>query len=131
MTQPRLINLTTGVVAVERLAFAATFWTRFRGLQFRKSLPDNEGILIVPCRSIHTHWMRFAIDVTMVNQEGVVVKFHPGVKPWRMLAASKWVSFVLETNAGSGRVSDGDRLGIDAKTNSASVPDAVRHLVCT
>ena len=69
MTEPRLINLSTSGVVVERLIFAATFWTRFRGLQFQKSLPSDEGLLIAPCRSIHTHWMRFAIDVAMLDRK--------------------------------------------------------------
>jgi len=127
--QPRLINLSTGDVVVERLHFAATFWTRFCGLQFRKSLPPEEGLLIAPCRSIHTHWMRFAIDVVMLDCHGVVVEFHPHVRPWRMLAGERSVAFVLETVGGKITASIGDRLGIQAVAESYSVPATLSHLV--
>jgi uncharacterized membrane protein (UPF0127 family) len=129
MNNPRLINQSTGCVIVERLTFAATFWTRFRGLQLRKILSAEEGLLIAPCRSIHTHWMRFAIDVAMVDRSGVVVEFHSTVRPWRMLAGDRSVAYVLEATAGQLKASVGDQLGIEANDCSQVVPDLLRHLV--
>ena len=129
MNNPRLINQSTGCVIVERLTFAATFWTRFRGLQLRKTLPAKEGLLIAPCRSIHTHWMRFAIDVAMLNHSGVVVEFHSAVRPWRMLAGDRSVAYVLETTAGELKASVGDQLGIEQNDCPEVVPVLLRHLV--
>jgi uncharacterized membrane protein (UPF0127 family) len=129
MNNSCLINQSTGCIIVERLRFAATFWTRFRGLQLRKSLPGEEGLLIAPCRSIHTHWMRFAIDVAMLNHSGVVVEFHSAVRPWRMLAGDRSVAYVLETTAGELKASVGDQVGIEANECSHDVPDLLRHLV--
>ncbi|MFO1004036.1 MAG: DUF192 domain-containing protein [Planctomycetaceae bacterium] len=129
MTGPRLINCSTGCIVVERLAFAATFWTRFRGLQFRKSLPPDQGLLIAPCRSIHTHWMRFTIDVVMINHDGIVVVYHPSVRPWRMLAGDRSVAYVLETNAGGASCSVGDQLQIEAIDDAGQVPQQLRHLL--
>jgi len=127
--QLRLINFSSSVVVVERLKFATTFWTRFRGLQFRNSLPPDEGLLIAPCRSIHTHWMRFSIDVTMLDRHGVVVQFHPHVRPWRMLAGERSVAIVLETVGGKTTASIGDRLRIQAGDESHAVPATLSHLV--
>ena len=129
MADPRLINLSTGITVVERLAFAANFWTRFRGLQFRESLPPDEGLLIVPCRSIHTHWMRFAIDIVMLNRDGVVVECYPSVRPWRMLAGDLSVAYVLETAAGEVSCSVGDQLQIEAIGDIQEVPRQLRHLL--
>ena len=129
MNNPRLINQSTGCVILERLTFAATFLTRFRGLQLRKTLPAKEGLLIAPCRSIHTHWMRFAIDVAMLNRNGIVVEFHSAVRPWRMLAGDRSVAYVLETTAGELKASVGDQLGIEANECSQVVPVLLRHLV--
>ena len=129
MTATRLINLSTGRIVVERLTFAATFWSRFRGLQFRKSMPAEEGLLIAPCRSIHTHWMRFAIDIAMLNRNGVVVQFHPCVRPWRMLAGDHSVAYVLETTGGTAIASVGDRLGIQTIEDSQRMPAMLAHLV--
>jgi uncharacterized protein len=129
MADPRLINLSTGITVVERLAFAATFWTRFRGLQFRESLPPDEGLLIVPCRSIHTHWMRFAIDIVMLNRDGVVVECYHGVRPWRMLVGDTSVAYVLETAAGGVSCSVGDQMQIEAIGDTQEVPRQLRHLL--
>jgi uncharacterized membrane protein (UPF0127 family) len=129
MAGPRLINCSTGCVVVERLAFAATFWARFRGLQFRESLPPDEGLLIVPCRSIHTHWMRFAIDIVMMNRDGIVVERHPGVRPWRMLVGDISVAYVLEIAAGGVSCCVGDQLKIEAIGDTQKVPRQLRHLL--
>lgn len=129
MNDLRLVNQSTGCIVVKRLRFATTFWTRFRGLQLRKSLPAEEGLLITPCRSIHTHWMRFAIDVAMLNHSGVVVEFHSAVRPWRMLTGDRSVACVLETTAGELKASVGDQLGIEANECSQVVPVLLRHLV--
>ena len=129
MADPRLINLSTGITVVERLAFAANFWTRFRGLQFQKSLPPDLGLLIAPCRSIHTHWMRFAIDVAMLDRNGIVVQFHPNVEPWRILAGDRAVAYVLETIGGKVKIPVGDRLGIQMNGNSGGVPAILKHLL--
>ena len=49
-----LCERSSGQVVVERLEVADGFWSRLRGLQFRKELPAGSGLLLVPCSSIHT-----------------------------------------------------------------------------
>ena len=48
---------------------ADTFFTRFKGLIGAPSLTKGEGLLILPCNSIHTHVMRFPIDVLYVSKD--------------------------------------------------------------
>lgn len=129
MNYPRLINQSNGCVVVERLKIAATFWARFCGLQWRKTIPPEEGLLIAPCRSIHTHWMRFAIDVAMLNHSGVIVQFHSAVRPWRVLPGDRSVAYVLETMTGGLKASVGEQVGIEANDCFQDVPDFLRHLV--
>ena len=57
----------TGRTVVQRLVIADGYWGRLRGLQFRRLLPPGQGILLAPCASIHTMWMRFAIDAAMLE----------------------------------------------------------------
>ena len=57
----------TGEVLVERLLVAKTFWHRFVGLQFASPLAADCGLLLRGSRSIHTFWMRFAIDVIFLS----------------------------------------------------------------
>jgi uncharacterized membrane protein (UPF0127 family) len=97
----QLINVATSEVIVAKLELADTFWRRFRGLQFRRALADDEGLLITPCRSIHTHWMRFAIDVAMLDKKGVVLATRSNVEPWRMVHGPKGTQAILEMAVGA------------------------------
>jgi uncharacterized membrane protein (UPF0127 family) len=44
-------------------------------------------MIIAPSNAIHTFWMRFAIDVMFVRRNGVVVKVHEDLSPWRVAVA--------------------------------------------
>jgi uncharacterized protein len=128
-----LLNTRTGQVLVPRLLVAATFWSRFRGLQFRRPLPADEGLLIVPCRSIHTHWMRFTIFVVMLDRDGIVVARHPEIPPWRFLAGAKNVFAVLELTARELNVEVGDRLVLEPQnlpnSDCIRLPRGLRRLM--
>ena len=64
-------------------------------------LPAGEGLVINPCSSIHTHFMRFAIDVIYVSKENVVVGVDRELKPWRFGRFYKKVHYVIELPAGA------------------------------
>ena len=59
----RLIDAKDGRCAVANLGVADGFWMRFVGWQFRTCPPAGHGLLLLPCASVHTCWMRFALDV--------------------------------------------------------------------
>jgi uncharacterized membrane protein (UPF0127 family) len=83
-----------------------------RGLLGRDTLAPGEGLLIRPASSIHTFFMRFAIDAVFVDRAGTVVKVVSGLRPWRCAAARR-ASAVLELAAGEAAargVQVGDRL---------------------
>ena len=96
----QMIDADTGAVLIPKLQLATSFWKRFRGLQFRRPLGADEGLLLIPCRSIHTHWMQFPIDVAMLNEDGVVLAILPALRPWRIARKVKGTQSVLETSAG-------------------------------
>lgn len=127
MADFQLINAQSAEVLVADLKLAATFWSRLRGLQFRKLLPDGEGLLIVPCRSIHTHWMRFPIDVAMINDHGVVVKIQQEVGPWRTCAGPRGTKAALEVSAKSALLKEGDQVAIRVSGQN-EVPFPARFL---
>ena len=65
----------------------ATSWAlRFRGLMGRKELPPGEGILLRPCASVHTMFMRFAIDVVFCDRDLRVLSVSAEVPKWRLRA---------------------------------------------
>jgi uncharacterized protein len=70
-----------------------------RGLLGRDGLAQREGLLIKPCGSVHTFFMRFPIDVVFLDRELSVVAVRPDVPPWRT-ARARGAKVVLELAAG-------------------------------
>ncbi len=84
-----------------KITCAHTWFRRLKGLLATLSLPDNRGLWLKPCKSIHTLGMFYTIDVVFLDAHGRIVKLAPRVFPmWFSLAPSK-VKSVLELNAGN------------------------------
>jgi uncharacterized protein len=125
----QLVDAHDGRVLVERLEIAATFWQRFCGWQFRSRPDEGTGLLLAPCNSIHTCWMRFAIDVAFFDQAGQVVHVASGVRPWRVVWPVRGAAGAIETPAGTARLAVGMRLRVIADPERC--PRAVRRLAST
>jgi uncharacterized membrane protein (UPF0127 family) len=80
---------------------AANPWTRAVGLLGRKELPEGCGLSIRPCKSIHTFFMRFPIDVAYLSSDGTVVKTSARLRPFRLSMGGRGAHSVLELPAGS------------------------------
>jgi uncharacterized protein len=92
--------LCNGEVIAGRLERAASPLLRMRGLLGRRSLEEGEGIWLEPASSIHTHFMRFPIDVLFLGSRGRVLKKVPALPPWRC-AGARGAHSVLELRAGT------------------------------
>lgn len=114
-----------GRIVVQRLVIADRFWNRLCGLQFRRPLLPGDGILLAPCASIHTMWMRFAIDVAMLDRAGRVLAVHPAVRPWRLKFAPRGTHAVLEVSAGTLQLSAGDTLTLRSHAGRSSPPTSL------
>src|SRR5690349_21122530 len=95
----RLVRDDSSVVC-ERCVVAATPWRRFKGLLGRSGLDDGEGLLIRPTSSIHMFFMRFPIDAVFLDENLVVRKVVPELKPWR-IAAARGAKSVVELPVGA------------------------------
>jgi uncharacterized membrane protein (UPF0127 family) len=87
-------------------------FARMRGLLGRRLAP-GEGLLLWPASSIHTFFMRYAIDVVFVDRDLNVVEIAAGVQPWRA-ASRRGARAVLELAAGEcdrHGLASGDRIG--------------------
>jgi uncharacterized membrane protein (UPF0127 family) len=91
-----------GTVVCERCLLAETPLARLRGLLGRSGLPSGEGLLLRPAGSIHTAFMRFAIDAVFLDATDRVVKVASALRPWRA-AACREARAVLELPAGEAR----------------------------
>lgn len=98
-TESACLTGADGRVVCEHLLVAARPLRRMRGLLGRKSLPAGEGILLRPAGSIHTFFMRFAIDAVFLDRRNVVVGIEPELPPWR-LASCRGAHSVVELAAG-------------------------------
>jgi uncharacterized membrane protein (UPF0127 family) len=88
-----------------RIRIARHFWSRAIGLLAQSGLPDDRGLLILSCSSVHTCFMRFSIDVVFLDRQGTIVRIVENLKPWRFAAAK--AQSCLELGAGNAR-----RLGL-------------------
>jgi uncharacterized protein len=80
---------------------ADTAATRSKGLLGRDRLAPGDGLILDPCRLIHTCFMRFAIDVVFYDRRLRVTRVARDVRPFR-LAWGGWSARVtLELPAGT------------------------------
>ncbi len=110
---PRVVNETRGTVVAEDVHLADDIWSRLWGLMGRKALDEGAGLLLRPSSSIHTAFMRFAIDVVFLDRSLRVVKVVPEMKPFRATVAFGAAHSALELNAGAAAVAQvepGDQL---------------------
>ncbi|QUH22114.1 DUF192 domain-containing protein [Alkaliphilus sp. B6464] len=56
--------------------------TRMKGLMFVKNI--QKGLLIKPTNSIHTFFMKEAIDVIYIDKYSKIIKITPNMKPWKI-----------------------------------------------
>ena len=78
------VQVDQGRLAISRVRVARSLRARFLGLMGRSHLDPDEGLLLVPCRSIHMFFMRTRIDVAFLDRQGVVVRTVAEMRPWSL-----------------------------------------------
>jgi uncharacterized membrane protein (UPF0127 family) len=107
-----LINARTKAVVASAVEVAATRASRRRGLLGRDALDGSAALILSPCWTIHTAFMRFPIDVAFIDRDGRVIRVQEDMVPWRVAAAPS-ASVTVELAAGVLRARDvqvGDHL---------------------
>jgi len=94
-------NVDTGELLANRVTIASTTVERAVGLLKHRRLPAGEGLLITPCRGVHTCGMRFTIDVLALDAAGVVVDAVSSLVPWRIRLPRSGAVNVLELPEGT------------------------------
>jgi len=105
-------NQTRDTVLGEAVELADTSAKRRTGLLKHERLEPGHGLWIVPCESVHTFFMRFAIDLVYVDRKHTVRKVRSAVPPWR-LSACLTAHSILELPAGTAQqtgTQPGDKL---------------------
>jgi uncharacterized membrane protein (UPF0127 family) len=89
-----LVNLTTGQVLAARVELCDTFWSKLRGLMFRRSLDPDRALVFCHAResiaetSIHMFFVPFPIAVIWLDARKQVVD-QALARPYRPYYASR------------------------------------------
>ena len=104
------------VVVGSRIQVADSPLTRLIGLMGRNFLEPGTGLLLRPCSSVHTCWMRTSIDVLYLNSHLRVIAIDIALKPWRVGSVRLRTRMALELPAGTVArlcIALGDQLAIE------------------
>lgn len=84
------------LIAAERLCIADTAIKRLKGLMFLECLPPAHAILLTPCNSIHTFFMKFPIDVVCLDKNMQIIRVSPCIYPNKIVVPPKKACHILE-----------------------------------
>jgi uncharacterized protein len=117
----RLVSKTTGKTVAAQLRIADGFCSRLVGLQFRRPLPSDAGLLLVPCNSVHTCFVRFPVDVIFLDAHGCVLAVRHNLRPWRLAFGPRKTHAVLEIPTGSAELQPAEILRLEI-TEASRLP---------
>lgn len=112
----QLINQSKNVLLSSDLQKAFSLMARTKGLLGRESMEHHSALWIKPCSSIHTYFMKFAIDVVFVDKNLKVTSVRQNVSPWKLLFSTLRSDSVFEFASGvitTDKVQVGDQLYVD------------------
>lgn len=97
------------------VVLANTFMTRFAGLMLT-SPRRQSGLMLFPCRGVHTLFMRYPLDIFFLDKDWKIVALNRNLKPWRASKVYRHAVATLEFPSALGWGKDwaiGDELTID------------------
>ncbi|UJF32841.1 DUF192 domain-containing protein [Paenibacillus hexagrammi] len=97
----KLVLPESGHVVAEEVWVAATFYRRLKGLMFSSELPEGCCMYIRPCRSVHTFFMNYSIDVVHLDAKHRVVGLEQALAPGKIGTSFPNSESVIEFPAGS------------------------------
>lgn len=104
-----ILNKTTDELIDVKITRADNFYKRFKGLMLKK---DFDGAMIfenLKDSSIHSHFMRFDIDIYFLDEEKVIFE-KATLKPWKFYSPKKKAAYILETKKNKLKLKKGDCL---------------------
>jgi uncharacterized membrane protein (UPF0127 family) len=109
-------NLSKETLLAADAAVAKAPWTRMIGLMGQASLPGGKALIFPGTQGVHTHFMRFPIDLLFYDRAQRVYAVAHAVKPWRFSPYHLRAKGVIELPAGAlvaTRTEPGDQLAIE------------------
>ena len=110
----RLLLPDRGLVLADSVRRATSITARMRGLLGGSVLSSREGLLLSPCKQVHTFGMRFPIDIVFCDRTWRVTRVVRGMKPQRVSKVAWRARCAIELCAGAAcEVEPGDRLVLE------------------
>jgi uncharacterized membrane protein (UPF0127 family) len=109
----QLFNSSREKVLIPHLQIADSMWSRMVGLLGTRQLPIEQALWITRGNSVHTFFMKYAIDCIFVDEQLRVKKIYSNLKPWRVTVPVWGARSVIEMSAGQVdrlKIHEGDTL---------------------
>lgn len=87
----------------KNVSIANNFYKRLKGLLGKKELDSGEGLLIHPCKQVHTFGMKFNIDAVFVSPLSKVVYIEHNMPRGKVSKYIKRANHVLELEGGTAK----------------------------
>ena len=76
------------------IRYCKSFKSRLMGFMFKKNF--DYALCFPKCNSIHTFFMREAIDIYMTDKDYNIIYIKKNLKPWRIILPKKGVYYTFE-----------------------------------
>ena len=96
-----IINKNNNKLLASKVIMADTFMTRLKGLMFKKNLEKDTAMLIHPCNSVHTFFMKFSLDILFISKEYEVIYVIENMLPGKTSPLIRKAMGVLEFTSGT------------------------------
>lgn len=100
----RLTDQDKGKIIAKDLEKADSFWTRFRGLMFRRNFSEDKALLFTfpeeRSFQIHTFFVFFSIDLVYLDENFEVIEIEKDVSPFRGYTPEKKANNLVEFRSG-------------------------------
>lgn len=109
----KIIKKADNSVIAEDVIIADTLFKRMKGLLGKKEFGKGQAIVLEPCNSIHTFFMRFPIDVLFLDKENKILKAVPSLEPFKLTRVYFSAARTVELSCGtikSFSIKEGDSL---------------------
>ncbi len=100
-TEIQVWNITKNISLAKEVEVADSVRGRIKGLLGRRSLPAGTGLLLKPCNSIHSCFMRFDFDAVFISDSLKVVYMIEKMRSFRISPVVRQAGMVLELPAGT------------------------------
>ena len=83
MKELKVVNKRSRIF-VGKVRVANNFMTRLKGLLGSKTLSSFQGLLIKPCKQVHTIGMRYSISIWYIDKKLEIVKIIDDLEPYNI-----------------------------------------------